>query len=120
MKNNGRRGILVAWVLAWITVCGCDISVIGEHEKRGEPFDGAVTVRSLDEGPTVHVTWEADAGADAYILMRTEVGVGGIDFKDKYVVRKERIVGATDFLDNMVLVEKSYAYRLDKERGNRV
>jgi hypothetical protein len=63
------------------------------------------------------LSWEADAGADSYIVKRTEFSSGGVNFDDAGKTVTKEITGKTSYIDNTIAVDKSYAYRLDKGRG---
>jgi len=90
------------------------------YYARPLPFEGTITARSVNEGRSVYLAWKADENADKYIVMKTEVGSNGIDFSDEYVTQKIILVDTYSYVDNYIVPEKSYAYRLDKICGNRV
>jgi hypothetical protein len=90
------------------------------YYARPLPFEGTITARSVNEGRSVYLSWEVDENADKYIVMKTEAGSDGVDFSDEYVTEKIELVDAYSYIDNHIVPEKSYAYRIDKICGNRV
>ncbi|MDR0455233.1 MAG: hypothetical protein LBH20_00935 [Treponema sp.] len=90
------------------------------YYTRPLPFEGTITAQSVNEGRSAYLAWEADENADKYIVMKTEAGSGGINFNDQYVTQKIELADTCSYVDNDIVREKSYAYRLDKVCGNRV
>jgi hypothetical protein len=87
---------------------------------REDPFSGKIMVQSINEGRSAHLTWEKDENADKYIVMKTEIGINGVNFNNKNTLDRIEFAGVHSYIDNDIDIEKSYAYRLDKVRGNRV
>jgi len=90
------------------------------YYARPLPFEGTITARSVNEGRSVFLSWEADENADKYIVMKTEAGSNGVDFSNEYVTERIELADVYSYIDNNIVSEKSYAYRLDKICGNRV
>ncbi|MDR3130095.1 MAG: hypothetical protein LBU18_00955, partial [Treponema sp.] len=59
---------------------GAEIAIFGK--TRPDIFSGVVEAVYLSGGGSVYLSWEADAGADSYIVKRTEFSSGGVNFDD--------------------------------------
>jgi hypothetical protein len=90
------------------------------YYTRPEPTGGIITARGINDGRSAYLSWEEDENADKYILMKTEVLDSGVDFKNGYVTDKVELADVCSYIDNAIVPEKAYAYRLDKECGNQV
>lgn len=87
------------------------------YYSRSLPFRGVIRAQSINDGRSVYLTWEKDANADKYIVMKTEAGISGINFGNEYATQKIEIVEILSYIDNDIDAEKNYAYRLDKVCG---
>lgn len=114
MRRKERSGIVLLVMLA-VMASGCNNSLYDLAAKREAPFAGVVEMRRLEGGVGLSLRWESDAGADAYIVMRSEEGRSGYgEFEEVYWGKE------TEYNDLAIKKEVSYMYRLDKERGKRV
>jgi hypothetical protein len=91
-----------------------------KYYMRPKPGSGVITAQSINEGRSVYLSWEADASADKYVVMKVEAGNDGVDFEDRYKLERIELEGVNAYVDNAVAAEKSYAYRLDKICGKQI
>lgn len=97
---------------------GNEVTVLLATQKIPDP--GVITVRSMNEGQTAYLVWEADAWTELYVVKKTEVTSLGIDFMNEAISAAFEFSGKTNYVDNAIDTGKSYAYRLDKRRGDTV
>jgi hypothetical protein len=99
----------------------CGDNIFNERFRRPDPFPGTITIDNLIEGKSVHLKWEADEGADKYRVMRAVNDGGAVIFIERHDgTNGFYYQGATTAIDGMLEEDKSYAYRLDKIRGNQI
>ncbi|ULQ59040.1 hypothetical protein K7I13_11025 [Brucepastera parasyntrophica] len=88
------------------------------EKSRSDPVPGVITARSLNGGTTAYLTWTADNGADSYRVMRSLNDGSAIQFtaradeSDGFFLQSK-----TSAMDTGLADDKSYLYRLDKERN---
>ncbi|HUF27970.1 MAG TPA: fibronectin type III domain-containing protein [Gemmatimonadaceae bacterium] len=98
-----RSGIAALLTLAF-TACGSD--------NPSEPSLVAPTnVQATAAGGAVTVTWSAVAGADAYLVQRATGTTGGT------FVQIGDAVSGTTLIDNSVVVDQAYRYRVAARLG---
>jgi hypothetical protein len=110
----------IAAAIVALVYISCESNILNERFMWKDPFSGEIMVQSINGGRSAHLTWKKDENADKYIVMKTEVGINGVSFNNEKTVHKIEFAGVQSYIDNDIDMEKSYAYRLDKARGNRV
>lgn len=110
--NRLHRG---TWVgLSLLLAGGCSQGLLGELDRvLRDPSVSAPRVSSLERECRVEVSWEADPGAEEYVLERAEdTAVGAYS----EVYRGTR----TSYTDSECEDQCRYLYRLSKTRGTRL
>ncbi|HKM21406.1 MAG TPA: hypothetical protein VJZ01_05130 [Lachnospiraceae bacterium] len=97
---------------------GKEVTVVSA--AKAIPAPGVVTVRSMNEGQTAYLVWDPDEWTERFIIKKTEVTSSGIDFANVTITETFEFSGRTNYVDNDIDTGRSYAYRLDKWRGERV
>jgi hypothetical protein len=88
-------------------------------KTRPDLFPGRIHTNSWLNGKAAYLTWEADAGADEYRIMRAlndENNEGSLEFIQRNGETGFSFQGLTSAVDNGLSDDKSYLYRLDKRR----
>lgn len=80
-----------------------------------DPFDDKPVIEVVyGKSSYAEVSWKEDEGADEFVLMKSLVGENGAE--GFWQIYKGT---STHFTDNDLKTKGTYAYRLDKTRGNR-
>jgi hypothetical protein len=105
--SKWRAALLAALVIMGGSCKQTEQSGGGDREP---PFYDAVKADFFRGNLTIQLSWEQDAGADNYAVLRSEDGIGGPGpFETVYRGRE------TYYLDRDVESDGRYVYRLDKE-----
>jgi hypothetical protein len=113
MKNNLNLSRLL--LIAATILLSCDNNGIDGIFSRAEPTPDVVVAESLNEGRNIFLKWNADPGADSYIIARSIDSAKGIDEFQQIYNGTE-----TNYIDQNIDANLSYVYRLDKLRGNTI
>ena len=109
--------ILSITIFVWISGA-CNINTMNEWAAGQKPFPGVITIQNLNNGKSVYLSWEADANAESYRIMRavndgsTAMFTERKDGEDGYYIQ-----GPTSAIDSTLEDDKGYFYRLDKRRN---
>jgi hypothetical protein len=86
---------------------------------RPDPFPGVIVAESLGDGTAAHLSWEPDVGADKYIVLRAlNTLISGL-FDWHNITNNLQMLSDVSAIDTQIDDDKSYVYRLDKERNNK-
>lgn len=108
-----EKAMAVAAVMWVAAVMGCTPGMYEMLNRTTEdPWPEKPEVESFVEPKTIRVRWQADAGADEYILERAKDGMA-LYFSEVYRG------GEREYVDRGLEEEGRYIYRLYKRRGKR-
>jgi hypothetical protein len=97
----------------------CSQNIFDERLTRKEPFPGVITARNLNNGKSAYLTWQEDAGADAYRIMRAINDENPVVFAERENNTDGfSLHGTTAAMDSTLEDDKGYFYRLDKKRDS--
>jgi hypothetical protein len=84
------------------------------HRTKEDPAVTKPVIESFVEAYTIIAWWNADEGADEYILERAEDSPFSLVYQTVYKG------GGTEYADQGLEADKRYIYRLSKRRGNKI
>ena len=117
MKNKNVMRFIKAFIVVTGTLayCACNMNSMNEIITKKDPFNGVVEIQELKDIRAVNLTWQEDAGANKYIVMRSIYDENGfVEFLPIFSgIERE-------YLDRDIAVAVTYAYRLDKIKGNKI
>jgi len=105
-----KMGILISILLI---LAGCSPGMYEMlHRTTDDPIIVKPLVESFVESNAIFASWDADEGADEYILERAEDNPVSLAYETVYKGT------GTEYADNELEEGKRYIYRLSKRRGN--
>lgn len=111
MKNKTGFG----WLLLLLAAIAASCDINGIKIPNEAPFADIPSAESLDDGKIVSIKWQADIGADSYILQKSIKGENGFGAFHEIYCGTETV-----YIDRNIDINISYVYRLDKKRGNKI
>jgi hypothetical protein len=97
------------------------ISLTTFSTTRPDPFPGVIVAESLSDGKAAHLSWEPDIGADAYRVMRALNKLndqGKFEWLNRSLSIELQMLSDVSAVDTKLEDDKSYVYRLDKQRNS--
>jgi hypothetical protein len=91
------------------------MNTLNEWAMRQEPFSDTVVIQEMKSIRAVGLSWRGDNAADAYLVMRSIFDENG--FQEFLPIFKG---GEKEYVDHDIAIAVTYAYRLDKIKGDKV